>query len=113
MEQMQELLSGLKSAPPQLAEVVVRGLAEGWPKDHRIVATKELESGLTALLERVPAGGRGKLLQLDDVEVARRFNAVTPNDRDSERDFLCSFLTAAGSNDDDVASARFLAVLRI
>ncbi|MFN7581964.1 MAG: PVC-type heme-binding CxxCH protein [Planctomyces sp.] len=64
VEQMQELLSGLKSAPPQLAEVVVRGLAEGWPKDHRIVATKELESGLTALLERVPAGGRGKLLQL-------------------------------------------------
>jgi putative membrane-bound dehydrogenase-like protein len=64
VEEMQELLSGLKSAQPQLAEVVVRGLAEGWPKDHRIAATKELEAALTALLDRVPAGGRGKLLQL-------------------------------------------------
>ena len=62
--EMQELLGGLKTADPALLEVVIRGLADGWPKDHRIVATKELEASLTGLLERVPAGARGKLLQL-------------------------------------------------
>jgi len=62
--EVQDLLGGLKSAHPQLLEVVIRGLAEGWPKDHRIVATRELEASLTGLLERVPAGVRSKLLQL-------------------------------------------------
>ena len=62
--ELQTLLTGLQSASPQLLELVVRGLIEGWPKDHRLKASPELEKTLTALLERVPAPARGKLLQL-------------------------------------------------
>ncbi|MFM7038008.1 MAG: PVC-type heme-binding CxxCH protein [Planctomycetaceae bacterium] len=62
--QLQQLLAALDKAPPQLLELVIRGLTEGWPRDHRLKATPELEHTLTTLLQKVPAASRGKLLQL-------------------------------------------------
>ena len=62
--QLQQLLSGLSTASPQLLETVIRGLAENWPRDHRLQADKALEDALTALLNKVPGSARGKLLQL-------------------------------------------------
>ena len=64
VEQMQQLLGGLENASPQLLDVVIRGLADGWPRDHRLKADKKLEDALTALLNKVPGSSRGKLLQL-------------------------------------------------
>ncbi|MEY3457034.1 MAG: hypothetical protein RL215_191 [Planctomycetota bacterium] len=62
--QLLTLLAGLQNAQPQLLELVIRGLIEGWPRDHRLKAGPELEKTLTSLLEQVPAPARGKLLQL-------------------------------------------------
>ncbi len=67
IDDMQSLLVGLETAPPQLAEIVVRGLTAGWPRGHRIEASKALEASLLNLLERVPASSKGKLLQLSSL----------------------------------------------
>ena len=62
--QLIELLNGLQSAPPQLTQVVLDGLAEGWPRDHRPEGSKALDAALTALLEKSPASARARLLQV-------------------------------------------------
>ena len=66
-DNLQALLAGLESAPPQLIEVVVRGLTAGWPREHRIEVVKATEASLLKLLQRVPASSKGKLLQLSSL----------------------------------------------
>lgn len=64
VEQMHVLIRGLENAPPELSEVVLRGLTAGWPRNYRLEATEPLEASLLKLMERVPAGSKGKLLQV-------------------------------------------------
>ena len=49
---------------PQLADAVVRGLAEGWPKDAKLTVDAALENDLSALLETLPPERRGVLVRL-------------------------------------------------
>ncbi|MFM7920775.1 MAG: hypothetical protein ACKPJJ_11150, partial [Planctomycetaceae bacterium] len=105
--EVQDLLGGLKSAHPQLLEVVIRGLAEGWPKDHRIVATKELEASLTGLLERVPAGARGKLLQLASLCGSKALDSYAKEIIES----LLKVVTDAGAATDERVNAAREAVV--
>ncbi|MEZ6063027.1 MAG: ThuA domain-containing protein [Planctomycetaceae bacterium] len=67
VEGLSALIADIESADPRLADVVLRGLMSGWPADHRLKATPQLESSLTALLERVPASSKGQLLKLASV----------------------------------------------
>src|SRR5262249_40068733 len=56
--------ASLADADPKLAEVVLAGLAKGWPKDRRAEVTHGAEEDLGLLLPRPAAGGRGHLLRL-------------------------------------------------
>ncbi|MCA9063756.1 MAG: ThuA domain-containing protein, partial [Planctomycetaceae bacterium] len=59
-----QILKGLESVHPQIAEVVVRGITAGWPKDHSVTAGKDAEASLIRLIGTIPPAGKGNLLHL-------------------------------------------------
>lgn len=61
---MLELLTGLQTAPAAISQVVLDGLAAGWPRDYRLEGGNELDEVFTALLQHVPTTSRGRLLQV-------------------------------------------------
>ncbi len=95
IEQLEKLLTSLDQATPQLLELVIRGLIEGWPRDHRLKATPELEKTLTALLERVPAASRGKLLQLATLCGSTALDAYA-------REIIDALLKTAANSETDI-----------
>lgn len=52
------------TAEPSSVEVVIAGLAKGWPKDKPLTALYVDEKSLVALFEKLSNGGRGQLLRL-------------------------------------------------
>ena len=57
-------------------------------------------------LDGIDLQRRGELLQLDDVEVAGRLDAVAADHRDRQRHLLRGLLAAARGDDDHVAAGR-------
>ncbi|HZT82882.1 MAG TPA: PVC-type heme-binding CxxCH protein, partial [Gemmataceae bacterium] len=58
------LLAALAAADAKVAEVVVNGLAKGWPRGKKAELTAETEKAMADLLGRLPPGGRGGLVRL-------------------------------------------------
>jgi len=63
-EQLNALLAAVAKAPATLAETLVSGLAEGWPRDHHNQLTTEVEQALLQRLGELPAGTRGQLVRM-------------------------------------------------
>jgi putative heme-binding domain-containing protein len=64
VETVESLLTALPDAPPKLAEVIVGGLAKGWPKDRPVAMKSDTEKVLAQLLPRLAPGSQGQLLRL-------------------------------------------------
>lgn len=58
------LLSATQGAPPELVEVIFRGMAGGWPKDHEIELQDTDQEALARLLDALPARAKGPVLRL-------------------------------------------------
>ena len=63
-EELNALLAAVAKAPTTLAETLVSGLAEGWPRDHHNQITAAVEQALLKRLADFPAGTRGQLVRL-------------------------------------------------
>ena len=63
-EQLNSLLAAVAKAPASLAETLVSGLADGWPRDHHNKLTAEVEQALVKRLGEFPAGTRGQLVRM-------------------------------------------------
>ena len=64
VDQIFSLVRGIENGPPELLEVVLRGLTAGWPRNYRLEASEPLEASLLKMLARVSPGSKGKLLQV-------------------------------------------------
>lgn len=58
------LLASLGKADPGLTQTVLDGLNRGWPRDHEILLSAELDQRLVALLNSVPDSAKGLLVRL-------------------------------------------------
>ena len=58
-----ELLILLPHANPKMAEVIVGGLAKGWPKNRTATLNEASDKALAALLVMLPSGAKGQLLR--------------------------------------------------
>jgi putative membrane-bound dehydrogenase-like protein len=98
VETVEALLTALPDAQPKLAEVIVAGLAKGWPKSRPVAMKPETEKALAQLLPRLTTGSRGQLLQLagawgsklfekQGAEIARALLATVEDEKatDSQR----------------------------
>ncbi len=63
-EQLNALLAAVAKAPANVAETLVAGLAEGWPRDHHNKISADVEQSLLKRLTDLPAGTRGQLVRL-------------------------------------------------
>ena len=59
-----ELVTALVDADLKAAEVILAGLARGWPKDKPAAVDAETEKQLGRLLVRLPTGSCGDLVKL-------------------------------------------------
>ncbi len=103
VEELSALIADMESADPQLADVVLRGLMSGWPADHRLKATPQLESSLTTLLERVPASSKGQLLKLASVAGSK---ALESHAAEIVNSLLAVVGDEAASAEDRIKAAR-------
>ncbi len=62
--EIRQLTTALIKSEPLLVESIIRGLVRGWPKDHRLQSTEELNATYVRLFKAIPGNSRGKLLQL-------------------------------------------------
>lgn len=58
------LLAAVAKAPASLAETLVAGLAEGWPRDHKNKIDAAVEQALLKRLTDLSAGTRGQLVRM-------------------------------------------------
>jgi putative membrane-bound dehydrogenase-like protein len=58
------LLASLASAEPSVADVVVRGLARGWPKNKQVLLDEAAAGHVQKLLGQLPPASRGQLVKL-------------------------------------------------
>ncbi len=63
-EELNALLAAVAKAPATLAETLVAGLAEGWPRDHHNKIDAVVEQALLKRLTDLPAGTRGQLVRM-------------------------------------------------
>ncbi len=63
-EQLNALLAAVAKAPANVAETLVAGLAEGWPRDHHNKISADVEQSLLKRLTDLPAGTRGQLVRM-------------------------------------------------
>jgi uncharacterized protein len=63
-EDLDGLLSVLAGQPSKATDVIVAGLAKGWPKGKAIALKAETGKLLEKLVTQLPAGGQGQLLRL-------------------------------------------------
>ncbi len=63
-KQLVALLSTMATGESQLAEAVVKGLGQGWPKDFKPELNDELDQALDKLVSKLPLGARGQLVTL-------------------------------------------------
>ncbi len=54
-----------------LAEAMVTGLSQGWPRDYKPELTSDLEQALDALVPKLALGSRGQLVTLAVVGAVR------------------------------------------
>jgi putative heme-binding domain-containing protein len=98
---VESLLTALPDAQPKLAEVVVAGLAKGWPKNHPVAMKSETEKVLGQLLPRLAPGSRGQLLRLagawgsnlfekQSEEIARSLLATVEDEKATESQRLAA-----------------------
>ncbi len=62
--QLVSLLKTMASGETALAEAMVAGLSQGWPRDFKPELNTELEQALDALVPKLPIGARGQLVTL-------------------------------------------------
>ena len=62
--QLVSLLKTMAGGDAALAEAMVTGLSQGWPRDFKPELTTELEQALDALVPKLPLGSRGQLVTL-------------------------------------------------
>lgn len=58
------LMPAIESAQPQIAEAIVSGLSNGWPKDQKPEVTAELDEALVRVADKLPPSTRGQLIRL-------------------------------------------------
>src|SRR5262249_31127553 len=58
------LVAGLAGAPAPVAEVVLSGLAKGWPAGKTVRLDAETEKKVALLLPKLPVASRGRLVRL-------------------------------------------------
>ncbi len=63
-EELNSLLAAVAKAPATVAETLLAGLAEGWPRDHKNKISAEVEQSLLKRLPDLPAGTRGQMVRL-------------------------------------------------
>ncbi len=62
--QLISLLKTMTNGDTVLAEAMVNGLSQGWPRDFKPELTAELEQALEAIVPKLPLGSRGQLVTL-------------------------------------------------
>jgi putative membrane-bound dehydrogenase-like protein len=63
-ERLGQLIAALTTASPEVSEVIVAGMAKGWPKGKSAELTPETEKRLESLLTSLSPAGKGQLLKL-------------------------------------------------
>jgi putative heme-binding domain-containing protein len=63
-EALEPLLGTLGSADPAIAEIVIGGLAKGWPKTKTVALRGETEQAMEKLLAKLSPAGKSQLLRL-------------------------------------------------
>ncbi|WP_234824190.1 PVC-type heme-binding CxxCH protein [Bremerella cremea] len=59
-----DLIPSIQNAQPQIADAIVNGLSNGWPKDKKPEITAELDESLATLSAKLPPSTRGQLVRL-------------------------------------------------
>lgn len=116
--QLRILLSDMTSGDGAIAEAIISGLAQGWPRDHKPELDAELEKQLEALVEKLPLGARGQLVMLASnwgseklkkyaAEITADLNAKLANSELKVSDRLAAVeqLMQMSSGSDEVVSA--------
>lgn len=62
--QLESLLANMAQGNVHLAEAVISGLVEGWPRDFKPELNANVEKQLDALVAKLPLGSRGQLVTL-------------------------------------------------
>jgi putative heme-binding domain-containing protein len=58
------LVTALQQSPPEIAAAIVRGLAKGWPRDHKPRLTPDLEQSIAALFDQLPFASKAQVATL-------------------------------------------------
>ncbi|MEZ6057356.1 MAG: ThuA domain-containing protein [Planctomycetaceae bacterium] len=66
-ETTNRLIALMSKGSNLFATATLEGLSDGWQKGHQVALTPESEKGLIAILEKLPAGAKGQLIQLASV----------------------------------------------
>ena len=99
------LAQSLRNMPPEIALAAIKGLHRGWAHDHRPQLSRQAEDDLMALLDRMPAAGKGALVQLARAWGSREFRQQSEKIAQS----LLVTLADVGSSDEArIGAARQL-----
>lgn len=69
-----ELLATLNEADPAVVEAVLRGFSRGWKEGQKVALSESVEADLEKLVESIPSGSRGVLVQLATRWGSKRFS---------------------------------------
>jgi uncharacterized protein len=72
-ESVGPLLASLSQADARLAEVIVGGLAKGWPKNQPVALSEPAEESLSKLLQTLSTGSQGQLVKLVTAWGSKKF----------------------------------------
>ena len=61
---IESLIQSLPSASPEIAETILLGLSDGWPKATPVRLSKQADAALVELFAKLPAGAKGQLIRL-------------------------------------------------
>jgi putative membrane-bound dehydrogenase-like protein len=108
-DEVNQLIALLADGSDQFGATMCAGLVEGWQRNHKVELTAESEAALIALLERLPAGAKGQLIQLATAWGSQELQKHTQAIVDS---LLAVISDEEGDLEERVASARQLVGFR-
>jgi putative membrane-bound dehydrogenase-like protein len=103
------VIAALTDADPKVAEVVIAGLAKGWPRNTTAELNDETEKALATLLTRVPAGAKGQLIKLASAWGSKGFEKYTD---EAVKSLLAAISDSKQSDSARAAAAKQLVEFR-
>lgn len=97
------LLADLVQADPATAEVIVAGLAKGWPRGKTVQPIGETEKNLTLLAARLPADARGPVIRLATSLGSDQFSKQST---ETAKALVATVLDDKAKDEERIAAAR-------